>query len=220
MKSSFYVQGHHRQVSKKIQEYINSLDDLLAPHMARTPRMVGDELESKVAEKFETFLGDWCSKYFSQFGPRSMEDIAFMDPEGVYSAIDIKTHREGTGFNRPNLTSVERLTKFYESDNNVFSVIVISYSINETDLEVNDVLFAPIEFLDWDCLTVGALGWGQIQIANSNNILIREQYSRREWMLQLCDAVMEFYPREIGKIRERIQRFEEVRTTWEAKEDV
>ena len=138
----------------------------------------------------------------------------------IYSAIDIKTHREGTAFNRPNLTSVRRLTQFYESDNHIFSLIVIRYSVNGTDLEVSDVLFSPIEFLDWDCLKVGALGWGQIQIANSNNIRILEQHSRKSWMLQLCDVMMGFYPREIVKMEERLQRFEEVRTRWEAKEDV
>ena len=38
-------------------------------------------------------------------------------------------------------------------------------------------------------------------------------------MLQLCDVMMEFYPREIAKINERVQRFEEVRAHWEARED-
>ena len=36
--------------------------------------------------------------------------------------------------------------------------------------------------LDWSCLTVGALGWGQIQIKNSNNIVISEQYTKKQWM--------------------------------------
>ena len=35
--------------------------------------------------------------------------------------------------------------------------------------------FVPIELLDWSCLTLGALGWGQIQIANSNNIVINKK---------------------------------------------
>ena len=68
----------------------------------------------------------------------------------------------------PNLTSVDRLTRFYESDANVFALMLISYSIQGTSLTASDIIFAPIEFLDWDCLTVGALGWGQIQIANAN----------------------------------------------------
>ena len=39
-------------------------------------------------------------------------------------------------------------------------------------------------------------------------------------MLQLCEAMDEFYPREIDKIRTRIDRFEVVRTYWESREDV
>ena len=220
MKSSFYYQGHHEQVATDIKEYINSLSSFLSPQTARSPRAVGDALESLIAERFETFLGDWCSEYSSEFARRAMADMAFTDVEGIYSVIDVKTHREDTRFNMPNLTSVERLARFYESDTNVFSLIMIKYSVDGTNLEVSDVLFAPIEFLDWECLTVGALGWGQIQIANSNNIQTLPKYSRKEWMLQLCDVLMAFYPREIEKITERIQRFESVKEYWAQKEDV
>ncbi len=220
MKSKFYYQGHHEQVATAIREYINSLNEFLSPQTARSPRAVGDALESLVANEFETFLGDWCSEYSSEFARRAMADMAFTDVEGIYSVIDVKTHREDTRFNMPNLTSVERLARFYESDANVFSLIMIKYSVDGIKLEVSDVLFSPIEFLDWECLTVGALGWGQIQIANSNNIQTVPQNSRKEWMLQLCDVMMAFYPREIEKITERIQQFEEVREYWENKEDV
>ena len=149
-----------------------------------------------------------------------MADLAFTDKEGIYSVVDVKTHREDTRFNMPNLTSVERLTRFYESDVNVFSLLMIKYSIEGTKVTASEVLFSPIEFLDWDCLTIGALGWGQIQIANSNNIRVIDQYSRKKWMLQLCEVMAEFYPREIGKIRDRIDRFNTVREYWEAKEDI
>ena len=56
---------------------------------------------------------------------------------------------------------------------------MIRYSIEETSVVVSDVLFSPIEFLDWNCLTIGALGWGQIQIANSNDIRLNDRYSRK-----------------------------------------
>ena len=99
-------------------------------------------------------------------------------------------------------------------------LMLISYSIQGTSLTASDIIFAPIEFLDWDCLTVGALGWGQIQIANANEVRVRHRYSRKRWMLQLCDAMMEFYPREIDKIRSRMDRFVNVRAYWESKQDV
>ncbi len=149
-----------------------------------------------------------------------MADLAFTDKEGFYSVVDVKTHREDTRFNMPNLTSVERLARFCESDNNVFSLILVRYSIEGTTITASEVLFSPIEFLDWNCLTVGALGWGQIQIANSNDIRVIDKYSRKKWMLELCEVMSEFYPREIGKIQERITRFNSVKEYWESKDDV
>ena len=82
-----------------------------------------------------------------------------------------------------------------------------------------DVRFLPIEFLNWNCLTIGALGWGQIQIANANRLEVQYGYSRKKWMLELCDMLMEFYPKEIGKITERITHFEQVRQFWLSKSD-
>lgn len=220
MKSGFYYGEHHVQVAAKIKDHINSSQGFLSNQTARSPRAVGDALEALVAEKFDTFLGDWCREYSSDFARRAMADLAFVDREGFYSRVDVKTHRVDTAFNMPNLTSVERLARFYESDANVFSLIVFRYSIDGAKAVVSEVLFLPIEFLDWSCLTIGALGWGQIQIRNSNDIRVVKGCSRRRWMLQLCDTMDEFYPREIGKIRARIDRFAAVRNQWESKEDV
>ena len=82
------------------------------------------------------------------------------------------------------------------------------------------VHFVPIEFLSWDCLTIGALGWGQIQIANSNNVVMNTQPSRKQWMFQLCDTMFEFYPKEIAKIGDRLRRFEEIRAYWAGKAEL
>ena len=220
MRSNFYYRGHHQQVAVAIKDYLNSKEGFLSHETAHSPRAVGDALASLVANKFEDFLGDWCRDYSNEFARRAMADMAFTDVEGIHSVIDVKTHRKGTDFNMPNLTSVRRLARLYESDYNVFSLIMIKYSVQKTDLEVLDVLFSPIEFLDWRCLTVGALGWGQIQITNANDIQVTPKNSRKEWMLQLCDVMMEFYPQEIEKIMGRIQHFKEVREDWENREDI
>ena len=220
MRSSFYYDGSYQQVALRIKEHINSSGNILSPLTADSTRAVGDALQSLVSEKFDVFLGDWCSEYSSDFARRAMADLAFTDKEGIYSVVDVKTHREDTRFNMPNLTSVERLARFYESDANVFSLILIKYSVQGTTVTASEVLFSPIEFLDWDCLTVGALGWGQIQIANSNDVRLIDGYSRKKWMLKLCAVMGEFYPKEIGKIQDRITRFSSVRGYWESKEDI
>ena len=220
MRARFYYDGYHHAVATSIKAHLNSIPDFLTPETANSPRAVGDALESIVAERFDTFLGDWCSEYSSDFARRAMADLAFTDRDGIYTVVDVKTHREDTRFNMPNLTSVERLTRFYESDFNVFALLLIRYSIQGTSLTASGVTLVPIEFLDWDCLTVGALGWGQIQIANANQVHVRDRYSRKQWMLQLCDAMMEFYPREIDKIRNRMNRFANVTADWESRRDV
>lgn len=220
MRSSFYYDGHYLEVAAKIKDLINSSPDFLSPQAAGSTRATGDAIESLVSEKFDTFLGKWCTEYSSDFARRAMADLAFTDKEGFYSIVDVKTHREDTKFNMPNLTSVERLARFYESDMNVFSLIMVKYAIDDTELRATEILFSPIEYLDWDCLTVGALGWGQIQIANSNYIKVNKGYSRKKWMLQLCNVMLDFYPKEIHKIKDRIGRFDEVKDYWESREDI
>jgi hypothetical protein len=93
--------------------------------------------------------------------------------------------------------------------------LMIAYSVSGLRAIIEKVKFVPIEFLGWDCLTIGALGWGQIQIANSNIITINPQYSRKQWMMELCDTLLDFYPKEIAKIDGRIEHFRKIRAKWE-----
>lgn len=129
MISRFYYEGHNKEVAFRIQEHINALPNFLSPQTAGSPRAVGDALENLVAQKFDGFLGSWCREYSKDFARRAMEDLAFTDKDGIYSAVDVKTHREDTQFNMPNLISVRRLARFYESDRNVFALIMLRYSM-------------------------------------------------------------------------------------------
>jgi hypothetical protein len=146
-----------------------------------------------------------------------MADLAFTDKDGKYYVVDVKTHRLDTKFNMPNLVSVERLSRFYEEDNNFFVILKVDYEIEKEKIHIAKITFSPIETLAWSCLTIGALGWGQIQIANANKVDINETTSRRNWMLELCDTLLEFYPKEIGKINDRIEYFQKVRKRWASK---
>jgi len=148
-----------------------------------------------------------------------MADLAFEDDGGNYYLIDVKTHNVDTKFNMPNLTSVQRLARLYCNEEHVekdyFTLLMVKYQTSELDIDVLDVSFVPIENLDWSCLTIGALGWGQIQIANSRNTDINRKLKRKAWMLQLCDQLDQFYPREIAKIQDRMSFFTQVRAHWE-----
>jgi hypothetical protein len=208
-----------RIVEQRIVDILNASEDFLSPRSVNSPRSVGDAVERVVADNLETILGkDVCRNYSDSFARRAMADIAFEDVDGRYYIVDVKTHRVSTKFNMPNLTSVERLSRFYEEDSNVFALLHVDYDIEGSRVVVSGVHFIPIELLDWRCLTIGALGWGQIQISNANNIMITAS-SRKKWMIQLCDELLEFYPKEIGKIGDRIARFEEGKRRWLAKPD-
>ena len=215
----FYVDYYHKTIEKGVKEFLNNHNDFLSPQTAQSTRAVGDAIEGIIANKFDRILGDRCAYYQSDFARRAMADLAFTDHDDFYYIVDVKTHRIETKFNMPNLTSVQRLARLYEDDKNYFCLLVVKYSLQQTSASVSDVHFIPIEFLGWDCLTVGALGWGQIQIANSNNISINDGYSRKQWMLELCDVMAVFYPNEILKISERVDYFEKVSAFWQKKSD-
>lgn len=219
MKSKIFFTAKYRLLEKAIVKLLNAQPDFLSARTAASPRAVGDAIQSVLAEQFQALLGDSVAEYSAQFARRAMADLAFTDTDGFYYIVDVKTHRLDTHFNMPNLTSVERLTRLYEDDKNYFIVLVVAYRIQDTRIKVTQAHFVPIEFLAWDCLTIGALGWGQIQIANANTIHINENYSRKKWMLELCDVMLEFYPREIGKINERIKYFKRVKREWQKKSE-
>jgi hypothetical protein len=215
----FYTDTYH-EIESEIQNLLNSQDDFLSNRTVRSTRATGDVVEEILKDNFEDILGDWCQEYSADFARRAMADFAFRDFEDFYYVIDVKTHRTDTKFNMPNLTSVRRLARLYEDDKNYFALILASYHTEKTKAVFTQVRFIPVEFLDWSSLTIGALGWGQIQIANSNNIIVNPKYSRRDWMIELCDAVLQFYPKELLKIDQRIQKFREIREYWLSRSDV
>ncbi len=219
MKSDIFYSDYRKHVEQGVKKLLNSQGTFLSSQTAQSTRAVGDAVEGILSDNFEGILGDRCADYQSDFARRAMADLAFKDNDGFYYIVDVKTHRAETDFNMPNLTSVRRLARLYEDDSNYFSLLMAKYSLLETTAQISDVYFVPIEFVGWSCLTIGALGWGQIQIADSNNIHINEGYSRKKWMLELCDVIATFYPKEISKITDRIDYFEQTRLFWQEKPD-
>lgn len=219
MRSPIFDTQLFSDIERKVMDRINQSPDFLSDRTAQSPRSAGDAIENIISGSFNDLLGPVCAEYSADFSRRAMADLAFKDTRGLYYVVDVKTHRTDTRFNMPNLTSVERLARFYESDANYFVILFVSYGVAATTARVTDVKFMPIEWLGWDCLTIGALGWGQVQIANSNAITINRGYSRKRWMLEFCDVMLAFYPKEIAKIGDRVTRFEEVREFWRKHQD-
>ena len=220
MKSKLFYSSAYKEIEAKVKKFLNRQKSFLSKSTAQSPRAVGDAIQEILSENFQTILGsEHCSKYSSSFARRAMADFAFEDQQGFYYVVDVKTHNLSTKFNMPNLTSVERLARFYEDDHNYFVILMVTYEVKKLRAVIKDVKFIPIEFLDWGCLTIGALGWGQIQIANSNVIKMTERPSRKKWMIEMCDILLDFYPKEIGKIHKRIERFEAIKKYWQKHPD-
>lgn len=218
-KSQIFHTDSYKKIEKDIVRFVNSHKDFMSEATISSTQAAGDAIQGILADNFDDILGELCGTYSAEFARRAMADIAFTDKNGFYNVVDVKTHRLDTHFNMPNLTSVERLTRFYEDDNNYFVLLTVAYAVKGTKVKVQKVHFVPIEFLSWDCLTIGALGWGQIQIANSNKIIVNPKYSRKRWMLEFCDVMLDFYPKEIEKIDKRIKHFLKVKKVWEQKSE-
>jgi len=215
---SIFSDKRYLNIQNRVKDLIGREKTFLSKSTVNSTRAISDAIQSIISANFENIVADYCKKYSSDFARRAMADLAFEDKENNYYLIDVKTHNVETKFNMPNLTSVQRLAKLYYNEEylekDYFTLLIIRYKIEELNINVLDVHFMPIENLDWVCLTIGALGWGQIQIANSKNIKINKKLRRKQWMLQLCDELDEFYPREIAKIKERIKFFTQIRAFW------
>ena len=93
-----------------------------------SPRMIGDFTQDIIEEFFRKKLPDTIGTPIQEkFARRAMADLAFTDIYNNYIIVDVKTHNLDTSFNMPNLTSVERLARFYEDDSNYFSVMIIEF---------------------------------------------------------------------------------------------
>lgn len=220
MKSPLFEPKTREGIERKVRNLLNEQADFLSADTAESTRAAGDAIQSIIEDHFAEVLGDLVGEYSASFARRAMADLAFKDKAGNYCVVDVKRHREGTAFNLPNLTSVDRLARFYEDDTNYFVMLMVKYAVTGTKVTVQQVHFVPIEHLKWDCLTIGAHGTGQIQIADSKRIEIDPKQKRRAWMQEFCDTVLAFYPREIAKITKRIGKFEKVKEFWLAKPEM
>lgn len=217
--SEIFDEKNIKLVEKNILNLLNNCGEFNSKYIASSPRSVGDLVQEVLGENMEKcFPQGLICNFNDKFARRAMADVAFLDNKENYFVVDVKTHNKNTDFNMPNLTSVERLARFYEEDSNFFVVLLVEYVVKNEQIIFDSVCFTPIENFEWRCLTIGALGWGQIQISNTNSIIVDREMTRKEWMLKLCDVLDVFYPKEIAKIDKRISYFVKVRDFWNKKQ--
>ena len=218
IKSEIFHTGLYKTIELKIKNFINKYPDFLNIDTVGSTRATGDAIEHILKENFKTIISPYLKEFISEFSRRTMGDFAFIDKNDLYYSIDVSTHRLDTKFHMPNLTSVKRLADYYKIDNNYFIILIVKYYvINKFHLKVKKVHFIPIEFISWESLTLGNLGWGQIQIKSSKDIIINEFNSRENWMLEFFNRVLKFYYNEKIKINKRIKYFERYKNEYKDK---
>jgi len=117
MKSNLFYGGDYMEIANRVKNLLNQQQNFLSGSTVKSTRATGDAIEDILSENFELLLTQqWCKDYSSQFSRRAMADLAFTDHDKFYYIVDVKTHRLGTKFSMPNLTSVKRLARFCEDD--------------------------------------------------------------------------------------------------------
>jgi hypothetical protein len=220
MNSPLFEPNTRAAIERKVRDLLNQQEDFLSPATSGSARAAGDAIQQIVGEHFEELVDFPITDYRADFSKKALEDLAFRDAFGNYVAVDVKTLRRGTKFNRPNLISVAKLAKFYSDASNLLVLLMVDYQVVGTKVEVKKVTLTPIEHLKWSCLAIGALGQSQIQIKDAKRVEIDPTQKRRSWMIEFCNTVLAFYPREITKIKRRIGKFEKVKEFWLSKPEV
>lgn len=201
-----------------IGRLVRDHESFLSETTARSPRAVGDALQDIIARGWLQIMPD-AQDVSLEGGRRAMGDLTFADRDGFEHVVDVKTHRADASFSMPNLTSVDRLDRLYRNRGTYFDILLVRYAVDGATISIGEIEFAPIEWLSWDCLTLGALGRGQIQIKNSRRIDIRVGQSRQAWMSELMRRLTHsFYPREVEKLQERVRHFSTSLTFWEGED--
>ncbi len=205
--SKVFYTDYYLEVESKIQQVISHYKRFLTPQVINSPRSVGEAVQEITTDNFIESVKDICVNHDITQGRRSMADLKFTDKDGIEYFVDIKTHNINTEFNMPNLSSVKRLFDLYQDPTKYLAILLVSYSALNNELNVTQVKFFPIEFLDWSCLNIGALGWGQIQISNSNKLVFAKHKDRDIWMNKFRERLTSFYDKELVKIIKRKKYF-------------
>ena len=218
MKSEIFYKGNYKTIEDKIKTFLNNKSkmELGIPESHRT---TGDKIPIVLSTEIEKILSPYVSTFSLSTSSKSIANYEFIDLEGFKYFINVITHRKETLFNMPNITSVDRLKRLYANDKNIFVVLLIDYSISKPNKNILNVRFIPIEFYSWECLTLGALGSGQIQIKRASHIVEIVENSRKEWMLEFCDKLDEFYVNEADKTVKRLKNIITLRGDWKKRKD-
>ena len=129
MASELFITDIRQKIENTVINLLNN-NQLMNYNTVNSPRAVGDAVQGFLEKNISQCLpNNLVTNINTSFARRAMADLAFEDTQNNYYVVDIKTHNLNTNFNMPNLTSVERLARFYGDHKNYF-VLYISFIYN------------------------------------------------------------------------------------------
>ncbi len=219
IKSSLFYKNNYDNIGNDLLVYLNTLskEELGMLESSRSPL---NKIPIKLKNYFNTTLSPYCNQIVFQTSKKKKAHAILNGKDGLTYYLKIVTHNVKTSFNMPDITSVDILKELYRDNQNIFIVLLLDYDPTKTKNYFVKTYFLPIEFLSWDCLTIGALGSGQIQIRKASYISIKKENSRKLWMQEFILRLIEFYKKENIKLGKRLAIANNFKIEWEAKEDI
>jgi len=166
-------------------------------------RTVGDLIESKVSEILFNSTSELISEKIAPRSKKSIEDVTLVS-NGVLYYIDPKTHDINSQFSMPNLTSVEKIKKLFDTTDKELIYVFVSYAITEGMVIISDIKVFFLWELDISILGVGALGKGQLQIKNANKNLVFTEKGKVGWYGDFKLLMQEFLKKQLIKVNKQI----------------
>ena len=182
-------------IDKELPKEITMVDDGLMQ------RGIADIIEVKVSDIILKLKHQSIKESYEAKSKRSIEDVGIVTTEYDDIKIDIKTHDSKAELSMPNLISISRLKKFYKNDKNLLLYVFVKYINFGHSIQILDVQVKSIEQLNWECLTIGNLGKGQLQVKNMDEISFQNYMTRNDWMERLSYDVVIYYQSLINKIQ-------------------
>jgi hypothetical protein len=166
-------------------------------------RTVGDLIESKVSEILFNSTSELISEKIAPRSKKSIEDVTLVS-NGVSYYIDPKTHDINSEFSMPNLTSVQKIKKLFDTTDKELIYVFVSYAITDGRVIISDIKVFFLWELDISILGVGALGKGQLQIKNANKNLVFTEKGKVGWYGDFKLLMQEFLKKQLIKVNKQI----------------
>ena len=191
--------------------------EIVKNHLAAKLRLL-EGIELKIATKAsqrtvaDTIENMCCDMAASEFKTdyRAAKSVRSVDGFSIMVGnnqlmIDVKTHFiQKDGFSMPNLISIKRLKAILEDHTKDLAYVFVDYTRNSTTVTIKSVKIISIHQFDWNDLTIGALGNGQLQIKNANLAINESALTKDLWFQILKTKAVEFYNKQILKAQKQI----------------